>query len=236
MRQRAGQLGFTLVELLVASVIMVMILSALGSLFVSTSRAYRVNDEVSALQQNADAAGQLLSYEIGLAGYRGSDNSGNNFNARTFSTPILFGTTSVPATTLKIENTPSTSPDKITVSYYEDRFTSTSTSPKKASTQFSVDTGNRNLDRHVSGETNAQPAIENVYNLKVLRYIRKDGKECNTVTPATPTTPSDLAGLRLELTFNKGLRKQVIVSLANPQTSSALDLPTLTVLSNPTGC
>lgn len=237
MKGRLGHSGFTIVELLVASVIMVIILGALGSLFLSTSKAYRVNDKVSALQQNADAAGQLLSYEVELAGYRGSDNSTNGFDGRKFLTAIPFGTELIPATTLKITAIAfSATPDKIAVSYYEDRFTSTSADPTKTSVQFSVDTGNNNLDRHASGETYAQPAIEDVKNLKVLRYIRKDGKECNTVTPATPTTPSDLAGLRLELTFTDDLKKQVVIPLPNPQTSSAADLPTLNVLPNSTGC
>ena len=235
-RGRSRQSGFTIVELLVASVIMVVILGALGSLFVSTNRAYRVNDKVSTLQQSADAAGELLSYEIGLAGYRGSDNSSKNFDSRTFTTSVLFGTVTVPATTLKIENTPSTSPNKIAVSYYEDRFQSTGSpaNPTKTAVQFSIDANN--LYRQQSGGSAKQPAIEGVYNLKVLRYIRKDGKECNTVTPSTPAVPSNLAGLKLELTFTDNLKKQVVIPLSNPQTSSAADLPTLNVLPNSAGC
>lgn len=167
MKVRSRQSGFTIVELLVASVIMVIILGALGGLFLSTSKAYRANDKVSALQQNADAAGQLLSYEVELAGYRGSDNSTNGFSSRTFSTPILFGAASIPATTLRITaNAALATPDNIAVSYYEDRFTSTSANPTRTSVQFSVDTRNNNLDRHASGETNAQPAVEDVTNLK----------------------------------------------------------------------
>lgn len=236
MKRRTGQLGFTLVELLLASAIMAVILGALGNLFAGTTRAYRVNEEATNLQQTADAAGQLLMYEVGLAGYRGSD---NNISTRTFTTPVLLGLVSVPASTLKIETGASTSvPDKVFVSYYEDRNYSSSTTynPTKLGTEFSVDTSAHSLNRYASNDPEKRAVIQDVYNLKVLRYVRKNGRECNTVTPSTATTPADLAALRLELTFTDGLKEQVVIALPNPQTSTSSHLPTLTVLANPSGC
>lgn len=52
MNRRSQQYGFTLVELLVAGTIMVLLLSALGGLFASTTKAYRANDKVSTLLGN----------------------------------------------------------------------------------------------------------------------------------------------------------------------------------------
>lgn len=201
-RGRSQQSGFTIVELLVAGTIMVLILSALGSLFTSTNKAYRTNDELSEQQQSMDAAGQLLEYEIGLAGYRGSDNT---FSSNTFT-----------GNTLEVVKggAPETS-DKITVQYYEDRFGKALT---KVTFEADKTDGIYNLYR-TSG--NKQPAVQNVKNLKVLKYIRKDGTEGSTATADT------LAALKIELTFiydGEEIKKQVVIGLRNPQT---LILPTL---------
>lgn len=225
MRQRTD--GFTLVELLVASVIMVTILGALGSLFLSTSKAYRVNDKVSTLQQSADAAGQLLSYEIGLAGYKGSTDAASS-NSRKFVTLTL-----VPTSTLTIiKGASATESDTITVRYFEDRFTDTV--EQLVITLNAVPSGsNRNLYRRQEkqkdidvlpyNQPDRQPAVEDVYNLKVLRYIKKDGSEVTSLTNAT-----DLAALRLEFTLvidQETTKQQVVVDLKNLQNVPVL--PTL---------
>lgn len=208
MRRPFQQYGFTLVELLVAGTIMVLILSALGSLFASTTKAYRANDKVSERQQSVDAAGQLLEYEIGLAGYKGSTDAAG---ARKFETAVL-GVVPVPESTLRIEkNSPAIGTDRVTVRYYEDRF---ETTPVKKVVSFEVSEDDRNTYnlkiRVDSG--NFQPAIQDVKSLKVLKYIKKDGGEVTSVSQ-----PDDLAALRLELTFTDALKKQVIIGLNNPQ-------------------
>lgn len=208
MRRPFQQYGFTLVELLVAGTIMVLILSALGSLFASTTKAYRANDKVSERQQSVDAAGQLLEYEIGLAGYKGSTDAAG---ARKFETAVL-GVVPVPESTLRIEkNSPAIGTDRVTVRYYEDRFENT---PVKKVVSFEVGEDDRNTYnlkiRVDSG--NFQPAIQDVKSLKVLKYIKKDGGEVTSVSQ-----PDDLAALRLELTFTDALKKQVIIGLNNPQ-------------------
>lgn len=222
MRQRTS--GFTLVELLVASVIMVTILGALGSLFLSTSKAYRVNDKVSTLQQSADAAGQLLSYEIGLAGYKGSTDAASS-NSRKFVTLTL-----VPTSTLTIiKGASATESDTITVRYFEDRFTDTV--EQLVITLDAVPSGtNRNLYRRYEKQKdidlpdytqpNRQPAVENIYNLKVLKYIKNDGSEVTSLADA-----KDLTGLRLEFTLvidDKTTKQQVVVGLKNPQNAPFL--------------
>lgn len=197
MRLRARQGGFTLVELLVAGTLMVIILSALGNLFVSTNSAYRTNDRVSERQQSADAAAQLLSYEIALAGYRGSVNS---------TTPPSFSGSTL---TITKGATAETS-DKITVQYYEDRFTTGA-----VSVTFEADlvSGVYNLYRTTGTK---QPVFENIKNLKVFRYVKKDGNESTSVTAA------ELAALKLELTFTDNSKKQVIVGINNTQQSPVL--------------
>lgn len=215
MRLRARQRGFTLVELLVSSTIMVVILSALGSLFIGTNRAYRVNEEVSERQQSADAAAQLLSYEIGLAGYRGSTQVANS---NTFAGSTLLLTKGAS--------------DTIEVRYYEDR---NATSVDELIVTFSVSSNTfyrkqlKEKDTQATKDaTTRQPAIQNVKNLKVVGYILNNGKEYPRdpavthawIEPYTLTsdiTPYTLVALKLELTFTDDLKKRVVIGIDNPQ-------------------
>jgi len=71
MRRRAE--GFTLVELLVASSVLVALLAALGSLFVSSSRAYESNRGASSAAANLRSAVHALRYDVSMAGFRGLD-------------------------------------------------------------------------------------------------------------------------------------------------------------------
>lgn len=206
--KRARRAGFTLVELLVAGTIMLLILGALGNLFISSSRAYRVNDRVSDRQQLAEAATQLLTYEIGLAGYRGSDQSAS---ARKFETAVLLGLVPVPESTLIItKGASATDPDTVTVRYYEDRFVS-STAKRTVAFTTAKDSDNAyNLYRTQDGDK--KPAILGIKNLKVVKYIKKDGTE--TTTSVTKET---LAALKLELTFTDEIKQQVVIGINNQQ-------------------
>jgi prepilin-type N-terminal cleavage/methylation domain-containing protein len=219
------QHGFTLVELLVASTIMVLILSSLGSLFVSTNRAYRKNDEVSEQQQSIDTAVQLLSYDIGLAGYKGSTSASSS---RKFKTLALVDT----STLTIIKGASATDSDRIVVRYFEDRFADGN--EQLVVTLDAIPSGtDRNLYRRqekqsdidtLAGYTppNRRPTVANVHNLKVISYIRKDGTEGNTATKDT------LAALKIELTFGydaKELKRQLVIGIKNEQNVPVL--PTL---------
>lgn len=212
--KRARSAGFTLVELLVAGMIMLLILGALGNLFITSSRAYRVNSEVSDRQQIAEATTQMLTYEIGLAGYRGSD---QNASAKKFETAVL-GVLPVPESTLVItKGASATASDTVTVRYYEDRFVS-STAKRTVAFTAAKDSNNAyNLYR--TQDADRKPAILGIKNLKVVKYIKKDGSE------ATSVSQNDLVALKLELTFTDGLTQQLVIGIPNPQQIPVL--PTL---------
>src|SRR5690606_22469212 len=80
--------GFTIIELLIAGAILVVLLAALGRVYVGSMRAYRTNEAVSTERQNLQAVTELLQYEIGLAGYRCADSVSAALN-RVFSGPPL---------------------------------------------------------------------------------------------------------------------------------------------------
>ena len=61
--------GFTLTELLVAMVIAGVVMAAVYSAYVSQQKAYKITEEVSAIQQNLRAAMFFLERDIRMAGY-----------------------------------------------------------------------------------------------------------------------------------------------------------------------
>lgn len=64
--------GITIIELLIASTILVAILGSLGGLYVSSSRAYQTNRSVTAASGQLRSAIQALQYDLSLAGYCGT--------------------------------------------------------------------------------------------------------------------------------------------------------------------
>lgn len=63
--------GFSLIELLVAMVIGLLLLTGTVSMFMSNKRIYREQDEMGRLQENARFAMQLLIEDVRMAGYAG---------------------------------------------------------------------------------------------------------------------------------------------------------------------
>ena len=72
------QSGVTLIELMVAMVIGLLLLSGLVNVLVGSKKSYQWQDELSRLQENGRFAVQTLSREIRLAGYAGCSPVINN--------------------------------------------------------------------------------------------------------------------------------------------------------------
>jgi type IV pilus assembly protein PilW len=64
-------LGFTLIELMIAMVIGILLLAGTASLFISNKRIYKDQNEMSRLQENARFAMEMLIKDIRMAGYAG---------------------------------------------------------------------------------------------------------------------------------------------------------------------
>ena len=207
MKQRSG---FTLIELLLAAAIMGIILSALGFLFSSTIRANQANTRVAESQQNAEAAIQLLKYEISLAGYRGTD-----INSKPINRPFTGSTLTV---------TPeSTTRDRVSVQFYDDRpegAVTNTDNPAQRTITFGIN-GNSELTRQDSAASpsTAEPVVEGVTGLKVINYVLASGG-----TSPTMPAPADLRGITLRLTFSNTvanqtttMTKDITIALSNTQ-------------------
>jgi prepilin-type N-terminal cleavage/methylation domain-containing protein len=203
MRKRHS--GFTLIELLLAAAIMGVILTALSGLFVSTTRAYRANEDISERQQNMEAATQLLKYEIALAGYRGTDVNSSSASRKLSGSSL----TVIPGS--------GSAPDILTIRYYEDRPPHSPESPELQVVTYSVDKNSNNvwnLYRQQGTASQAkQPAVEGVTNLKVTEYRLKNG----AASASMPSKIEDLAGMTLRLTFVNGEMRTTTISLPSLQ-------------------
>ena len=75
MRQYKASWGFTLVELMIALVLGLVLLSGVIGVFLSNQTTSRVNNELASLQSSARLAFQLMSQDIRSAGFAGCNNS-----------------------------------------------------------------------------------------------------------------------------------------------------------------
>ncbi len=75
-----GQQGMTLVELLVAAAVGLILLGGIYQVFTVSSRAYRMDEGLTRLQENGRYVVDFLSREIRMAGYRGCYGRGELIN------------------------------------------------------------------------------------------------------------------------------------------------------------
>ena len=73
---RAAMKGFSLVEIMVALGISLFILAGIGYVYTNSKQTYRVQDQLSRLQENGRLAFEYLTRDIRMAGYWGCGTSG----------------------------------------------------------------------------------------------------------------------------------------------------------------
>ena len=69
-----SQHGLSLVELMIALLLGLLITAAATQMLLTTKNAYRMQDDISRLQENGRFAVELLSHDIRMAGYMGCAN------------------------------------------------------------------------------------------------------------------------------------------------------------------
>lgn len=184
MRNRfAGELrsaaGITIIELLIASTILVTILGSLGGLYVSSSRAYQANRSTTASSGQLRSAVQALQYDVSLAGYCGTASQCNLPSA-------LELTVSTEGELRRI--------DSLESSYVEDRYTG---SAAAQTIRYTLRDGR--LMRSEGG-ANAVAIAEGITTLELLGYRSRTSTNPNEYVFQRPPS-GDLAGLELRLHY-----------------------------------
>ena len=62
------QLGFTLIELMIAMLLGLIVVGAAGSVFLSSQKTYKTTEEMARLQEGGRAAFELMAKDIREAG------------------------------------------------------------------------------------------------------------------------------------------------------------------------
>ena len=74
---RPGQQGFSLVELMIAITIGLVVVAAVGYLYLGTRQSFRLSDGMSRMQENARMSTELMARDVRMAGYVGCGNLQN---------------------------------------------------------------------------------------------------------------------------------------------------------------
>ena len=207
------RVGFTVIELLIAALVMSVILLATTGLLVQSNQAYRVNELASERQQEIEAAVKILSYDLALAGYRGT-------------TSAAFGENVFTDATVEVEKggAAAAGSDKLIVRYFEDTdrlFGGQDTCGTPCVVTYDVDDeGGVLLLYRREGTSEERGIVQEVRSFVVRQYITRAGKRCPFVgadPEKCPPFPEDLAALNVEITFTDGGVWRFPVGVSNPQ-------------------
>lgn len=179
--KRLNTKGVTLIELLVALVICGMVAAGIYQVFISQSKAYTVQDQVTEVQQSVRSAMEVLLRDLRMAGY----DSDNLLSTITITTPIANLSNS--AITLNYE-------------YYD----KTLAQYQKHTVGYWRDGGSSRLIRQLTVNDVATPQetlLENVENLNFTYGVdtNEDGSLDNWV-PAGSIGMSKVVAVRVTLT------------------------------------
>lgn len=208
--------GFTLLELLIAAAITTIVLLAVSGLLGTSTRATAAHEVASERQQEIEAAVKILSYDLALAGYRGTDPGA--FAANTFSAPTIE--------VLK-EGATASGNDMLIIRYFEDEarlFGGADTCGSPCIVTYDVDAGEDGqlLLYRQEGSSDERGIVQEVDSFLVRTLFRRSGTPfpLDDVTGSV-AVPDDAAALNIEITFTDGTVWRFPVGLTNPQTGGA---------------
>jgi len=201
--------GFTVIELLIASVILVIVLGALTSYMVSSRQAMGVTEQLSDRQQEVEAAVNVMSYDLALAGYRGT-------------TPDDFARTFGNSTLLVEKEVDGGESDRLTIRYFEDSarlYGADDTCGSPCQVTYEVGTEDDGLSYLLRQEGGAaeRGIVQRVEYFRVIQVIQRDGSLVDITSANAASLPSDLAGLNIEIAFSTGGLWRFPVGISNVQ-------------------
>lgn len=210
--------GFTVLELVIAMAVLGVILAATTGLLRTSYRANQVNEDASSRQQEIEAAVKILSYDLSLAGYRGTTEGA--FSANTFTAPTLEVVRRGASDGIN---------DRIIVRYFEDSerlYGATDTCGSPCTVLYDVGVDDEGVRLLYRRELNADEVgiVQEVESFQVLQFIRRTGPPVDVSAAASGTSvpvPADLAALNIEIRFTDGGVWRFPVGVTNPQASSS---------------
>ena len=213
-RSAHPEAGITLTELLIAAAVLGITIVAITALLAQTTQAYRVNEESSRRQQEIEAAVQILSYDLALAGYTGTDLA---------SVSRTFGGS--PTIEVRRGAASDGESDLLVVRYFEDASRSYGADAGcdgsfcvvTYDVDFDEEAGSLVLYRIASGpgagEDDVRGIVQAVEDFFVVGVILRSGE----VAPLGTTLPSNMAGLYMEITFENGGAWRFPIGIGNSQ-------------------
>lgn len=194
--------GITVVELLVAAAIFLVFLGAAGSVFISSLRAQRVGEEQSLRIQETEAVIQLINYEVGLAGYRGTVDVQDFSDSGADTIRVTLGTSGS---------------DRLRIRFFEDPDFLPASDDGEREVEYRV--GDGELVRELVGSGTPEVLVGGVTSMKVVEFIGRDLQVVDAaVAEADPSTlPSEIAGVRITVEFDDGSSWTFLVGLYNRQ-------------------
>lgn len=201
-----SQSGFTLLELLIASAVFAVIIGALTAYFSTSTRGMAAMEASSNRQQELEAAVNVMTYDVALAGYKGTtpDDVARSFGASSLRVTKGAG----PAGS-----------DRLEISYFEDGerlFGGDDTCGSPCTVTYEVDEedGKYNLYRQ-EGASPERGIVQEVEHFKVIQFILRDGTQVDVV--GTADAPDQLAALNIEIAFSTGGLWRFPVGVSNKQ-------------------
>ena len=200
--------GYTLIEILIALGVFLLVLVPTVNMLLTGYRSMQAVDRVTEGMQNREAAYQKLSYEIGLAGYRGvASNFDRPFPDAPVTDPELH-----PTMVLRREASGSY---RILIRYFEDaRFLALDGSETAyRSIEYFVDGGQLMRRNALDASDDGVPLVDGVEAIVVEQYLSRtsdpvpifgseldaDGNETGVETALRP--PDDVAGIDITIVF-----------------------------------
>jgi len=189
-----------MVELLVASTIFLLVLSAVLGVMVSSRRVQTRAAEQSLRIQETEAVVYLINYEVGLAGYTRTQN------------PTNFSDPSGETITVVLGGGGS---DRIRIRFFEDPDFLAASDTGERLVEYRVDVDSSTLIREdlLSGET--QALVGGVADLRVVEFIGRNREVLSE--DVLESGSAEIAGVRVAVDFDDGTEWTFLVGLYNRQ-------------------
>ncbi len=182
MRTKAG---LTLVELLIAGMILVVLLSLLAGTMRTTGRAYRATQTITETSGRLRSVIQALQYDLSMAGFKGF---GDGISERAIEIPVSFtwGSAGTEEDGRSIAG--------LVTTYYETRFTESGDLQKHV-VSYQIEDGE--IRRRINGQTDWRTLAHGIEGLQLIAYERSSGRSLSANQPP----PDDLVGFRLNILY-----------------------------------